>query len=89
MALEHRPWNSVIIDDNSDRETVVMDEVVWEENEVQILIPPPGQLVKIVGYDGEEFIPVGGGLEEGLEIARAQEDPAPEYDRATLPDYVE
>ena len=58
-----------------------------EENEVAILIPPPGQLVEIFDYAGEEFIPAGGGLEEGLEIERAQADLAPEYEEA--PKYTE
>ena len=89
VALEHGLWNPVIINDNSDGETVVTDKVVREENEVPIPIPPPGQLVEIMDYDSEEFVPAGGGLEEGLEIARAQVDPAPEYDRASLPKYFE
>ena len=66
-----------------------MDEVVREENEVPIPIPPPRQLVKIINYEGEEFILAGRGLEEGLEIKRVQADPAPEYGGATLPNYAE
>ena len=80
LAFEHGLWNPVIIDDDSDGETVVTDVV--EENEVAIPIPPPGQLVEIVDYAREEFVPAGGGLEEGLEIERAQVDPAPEYEEA-------
>ena len=83
------PWNPVVIDDNSNGETVVTGEVVRKENKVPILILPPGQLVEIIDYKGEEFIPAGGGLEGGLEIKRAQADPAPEYDGATLPEYAE
>ena len=71
VVLEHRPWNLVIIDDDSDSEMVVTDEVVREENEVPILILPPGQLVETADYDRKEFVPAGGGLEEGLEIERA------------------
>ena len=63
---------------------VVMDAV--EENEEAIPILPPVWLVKIVDYAGEEFIPAGGGLEEGLEIERVQADPAPEYEEA--PEYA-
>ena len=63
--LEHGLWNSVIIDDNSDGETVVTDGVGREEKKVLIPVPPPGQLVEIVNYDGEEFIPAGGGLNTG------------------------
>ena len=77
VALEHGPWNPIVVDDDSDGETVVTNKV--EENKVAILILPPGQLVKIVDYAGKEFIPAGGGLEEGLEIKRVQADPAPEY----------
>ena len=87
-ALEHGPWNPVVIDGNSDGETVVTDEVVREENKVPILILPPGQLVEIIDYKGKEFVPAGSGLEEGLEIERAQADPAPEYDGAALPEYA-
>ena len=79
VALEHGPWNPIVVDDDSDGETVVT-------NKVEILIPPPGQLVKIVDYTGEEFILAGGGLEEGLEIKRVQVDPAPEYEEA--PEYT-
>ena len=86
-VLEHGPWNPVVIDDNSNGETVVTDEMVREENEVLIPIPPPGQLVEIVNYDGEEFVSASGGLEEGLDIVRAQADPAPEYEEA--PKYTE
>ena len=82
-ALEHGPWNPVVIDNDSDSEMVVTDEVVREENEVPIPIPPPGQLIEIVNYAGEEFIPAGSSLEEGLEIERAQADPALEYEEAS------
>ena len=37
--------------------------------------------------NGEEFVPAGGGLEEGLEIKRVQRDLAPEYKEA--PKYSE
>ena len=86
VALEHGPWNPIVLDDDSNGETVVTDKVVREENEVPILIPPPGQLVEIVDYDREEFVSAGGGLEEGLEIERAQADPAPEYEE--VPEYT-
>ena len=50
-ALEHGPWNPVVINNDSNGEMVVMDEVVREENEVPIPVPPPGQLVEIVDYN--------------------------------------
>ena len=42
--------------------------------------------MEIVDYAGEEFIPAGSSLEEGLEIKRVQVDPAPEYEEA--PEYT-
>ena len=49
-----------------------------------IPIPPPEQSVRIVDYAGEEFIPAGRGLKEGLEIERVQADLAPEYEEAPV-----
>ena len=87
MVVEHRAWNLIIIDDNSDSKTVVTDEVEVKENKVAIPILPPGQLIEIIDYSGEEFILAGRGLKEGLEIERVQVDPAPEYEEA--PEYTE
>ena len=49
LALEHLQGNPIVVEDESNGETVVSDgvELKVEENEVVILIPPPGQLVLI------------------------------------------
>ena len=50
LALEHMQENPLVVDgEESEGETVVSDgvELEMEENEVVILIPPPGQLVPI------------------------------------------
>ena len=49
LALEHTRDNPIVVDDDSNGETVVSDgvELKVEENEVAIPIPPPGRLVPI------------------------------------------
>ena len=49
LALEHTWENPIVVEDESDGETVVSDrlELEVEENEVAIPILPPGRLVPI------------------------------------------
>ena len=49
LVLEHMQENPIIVGEESDGEMVVSDgvELKVEENEVVILIPPPGCLVPI------------------------------------------
>ena len=49
LALEHTQENPIIVDEESEGETVVSNgvELEVEENEVAIPIPPPGRLVLI------------------------------------------
>ena len=49
LALEHTWDNPIVVDKESDGETVVSNrvELEVEENEVAVPIPPPGRLVPI------------------------------------------
>ena len=79
LALEHTQENPIVVEDKSDRETMVSNgvELEVEENEVAIPIPPPGRLVPIedtVQELPDELV--------GTQIAfdLAEEDRPPSYD---------
>ena len=78
LALEHTRDNPIAVDDDSDAETAVSgEELELEENEVAILIPPPGRLIPI--EDAVQELP-----DElvGTQIAfdLAEEDHPPSYE---------
>ena len=79
LVLEHLQENPIIVEEESNEETVVSDgvELEVEENEVVILIPPPGQLILI--EDVVQELPdklVGTQITFDL----AKEDHPPSYD---------
>ena len=78
LALEHTWDNPIVVEDESDEEMAVSDgvELEVEENEVVILIPPPGRLVPI-----EDVVQVLLDKLVGTQIAfnLAKEDCPPSY----------